>query len=412
MRVVAAAQDRPRQEFVVHASACLCLPHSSGLGQRSKSMEPETENPVTEVALAPFGVYLHVPYCRTICPYCDFVKRRIGGAVPDEFIDAVSREIAEFDGPGRADTVFFGGGTPSLVSPPNLERILDALGRRFALPDPEITVEANPDDITDELAAAWKSLGVNRVSLGVQSFSDETLRYLGRRHDAEKARRACETVATHFGNWSMDLIFGAHPAAAFESTLGECAAFAPRHVSAYGLTYEPGTPFGKRADEAIDEDAYLASFWQAAQRLPDLARYEISNFAQPGYECRHNLLYWHNHEYAGFGPAAYSFVNGVRARNVVDTDAYLGNPGEKCEALNLGIDEIRVETVIQHLRLARGLDKSAYAIRFDRDVRDDFGAALDDLLDRGLVVEDNTHIRPTAKGFELNNEIGLALVGG
>ncbi len=356
------------------------------------------------------GVYIHIPYCRTICPYCDFVKRRISGDVPDPFIAALCREIAEFSGPDRACSVFFGGGTPSLVQPESLETVLDALRRRFRLEAPEITLEANPDDITPDLVAAWRVLGVNRVSLGVQSFDDRVLRYLGRRHDAERARRACAVVAERFDNWSMDLIFGARPADAFEDTLRQCVALAPPHVSAYGLTYEPGTPFGRRADEAIDDEAYLCAFWTASERLEGYERYEISNFARPGYRCRHNLIYWRNEEYAGFGPGAYSFIDGVRARNRVGIDEYLAEPGAKEESLALTDFEIRVETVIQHLRLKDGLDKAAYRRRFGRDPRDDFAAELDRLLRQGFLEEDPQAFRPTPKGLELNNEIGLALV--
>jgi oxygen-independent coproporphyrinogen-3 oxidase len=358
------------------------------------------------------GIYVHIPYCRTLCPYCDFVKRRIPeGSVPEPFIDALCREIAAYEGPDEAGSIFFGGGTPSLLAPASLERVLEALGRRFRLREPEITLEANPDDLSPALADAWKALGVNRVSLGVQSFDDEALRYLGRRHDAERARRACEWVAERFANWSMDLIFGAHPAGSFEATLQAAADFAPPHVSAYGLTYEANTPFGKRSDEAVDEDTYLNLFWLAEERLKGLQRYEISNFARPGYECRHNLVYWHNEEYAGFGPAAYAFIGGVRARNVVALHEYLEQPGAKAEAITLSDEEIRLETVIQHLRLRDGLDRAYYRARFGRDLDDDFGAVLAELAGRGLVADDGNTLRPTRHGFELNNEIGLALVG-
>jgi oxygen-independent coproporphyrinogen-3 oxidase len=357
------------------------------------------------------GIYIHIPYCRTLCPYCDFVKRRLPeGNVPEPFVDALCREIAACEGFDEAQSVFFGGGTPSLVAPVSLARVFEALRRRFRLREPEITLEANPDDVTPALADAWKNAGVNRVSLGVQSFDEEALRYLGRRHDADGARRACEIVADRFENWSMDLIFGAHPATSFDATLREAARFNPPHVSAYGLTYEPGTPFGRRAEEAIDEDAYLRLFWLAAELLPGIERYEISNFARRGFECRHNLVYWHNEEYAGFGPAAYSFVGGARARNLVALHEYLERPGAKAESLRLAEEEVRLETVIQHLRLRDGLPKAYYAARFGRSVRDDFGAVLDDLAARGLLAETDTVIRPTPRGFELNNEIGLALV--
>ena len=210
----------------------------------------------------------------------------------------------------------------------------------------------------------------------------------------------------------MDLIYGAHPIGSWESTLAECASFKPAHVSAYSLTYEPGTPFGARTNEAVDEDASFGLYRTARAYLTGegYAHYEVSNFARSGCSCRHNLLYWRNEEYAGFGPGAYSFLSGVRSRNHVPLSAYLANPGEKVEALELTAREIRTETLIQHFRLTEGLAKDYYENRFKRSLREDYGVALDALIARGLLEEDANTIRPTMKGFELNNEIGLSLV--
>jgi oxygen-independent coproporphyrinogen-3 oxidase len=357
------------------------------------------------------GVYIHIPYCRTICPYCDFVKRPTKGAVPEEFIRALCNEIAAFEGPRDADSIFFGGGTPSLIEPQSLETVLTAVRTRFRVHEnAELTLEANPDDITDDLVRAWIELGVNRVSLGVQSFNEEALRYLGRRHDADGARRACEIVGSHFANWNIDLIFGVPPYSAWRATLEETARMGSAHVSAYGLTYEAGTPFGKRANEAVDEDLYLEQYAATTELLVGTARYEVSNYAKPGCESVHNLHYWHNEEYAGFGPGAYSFINGARARNHVKLEDYLDAPGGKSESLTLSDDEIRIETVIQHLRLREGLSRQSYLERFHRELDEDFGEPLRALSERGLLVDDGATIRPTAHGFELNNEIGLALV--
>ena len=359
------------------------------------------------------GVYIHIPYCRTLCPYCDFVRQSTPANTPTRFVDALCSEIDRYNGPQDADTVFFGGGTPSLLTPEHLRRILDSIRARFDLRDPEITLEANPDDVKEALADAWAQAGVTRVSLGVQSFDDRVLAYLGRRHDAHGARDACRVVADRFENWSIDLIFGAHPADAWEATLRECAAMSPPHVSAYGLTYEEGTPFGRRAHEALDEDASLACYRLAHDLLSaqGLRRYEISNHARPGHECRHNLYYWRNLQYAGFGPGAYSFLNSVRSRNVPEIPSYLPAPGRKAEELRLTDCEIRVETLIQHFRLAEGLMKQAYGERFGTTIEEDFGPRIEALIARGLLEEDDARIHPTPHGFELNNEIGLALVG-
>ncbi len=358
------------------------------------------------------GVYIHIPYCRRLCPYCDFVRQQVSGDPPEAFTDALCREIASFEGPREAGTLFIGGGTPSIMPPDALARIFKALERRFAFSDPvEATIEANPDDVAPELAQAWADLGINRVSLGVQSFSDAALSYLGRRHDAKAALRACETVAEHFANWSMDLIFGARPIEAWEETLDTCRALRPPHVSAYGLTFEEGTPFARRAHEAVDDETYLDLYRLAAAVLDAYERYEISNYAFPGYACRHNLIYWRNEEYVGFGPGAYSFIDGVRARNTPELEVYYDGPGRKTESLDLPQREVKTETLIQHFRLAAGIDKGYYRARFGSELQVDFGDRLAGLVDRGLLVETKDAFRPTDVGFELNNEIGLALVG-
>ncbi len=356
------------------------------------------------------GIYIHIPYCKTLCPYCDFVKVRTRDGAPDAFVNALCAEIAEFDGPDVAGSIFFGGGTPSQLSAAQLARVLDTLRERFTLDAPEITLEANPDDVTVDLARAWRAAGVNRVSLGVQSLDDRVLRYLGRRHDAASARRACAVVAETFDNWSFDLIFGAPPVDAWEATLSGAVAMDPPHVAAYGLTYEEGTPFERRAGEAVDDEVSLAMYRSLEGALGNYHHYEISNFAKPGRESKHNLIYWRNGEYAGFGTGAYSYLGGVRARNETNTDAYLRAPGTKCEALTLSDAEVRIETVIQYMRLRTGLPRAEYAARFGHDVREDFGPALDAMIARGLVTEDLDTFLPTREGFYLNNEIGLALV--
>lgn len=358
------------------------------------------------------GVYVHIPFCRTLCPYCDFVKRPLdAGQVPREFVDALCGEIAGYDGPHNADSVFIGGGTPSLLEPGDLARILDAIAKTFVLDRAEVTIEANPDDVTPSLVSDWQRAGINRVSLGVQSFDDRVLEYLGRRHGADGARKACDAVAAQFENWSLDLIFGAHPLDAWKGTLEECHRLAPPHFSAYGLTFESNTPFGKRANEAVDDEQFLQLCSDIKVRLPEYRRYEISNYAKSNYECRHNLHYWHNDGYAGFGPGAYSYLDGTRARNDSNLDRYLAAPGTKREAFALSPDEQRVETIIQYLRLESGLPKADYAKRFGDSPETHFGKRIQELVDRGLVIADENVLRPTEKGFELNNEIGLALVG-
>jgi oxygen-independent coproporphyrinogen-3 oxidase len=367
---------------------------------------------VAPPAQAALGVYLHIPFCKTLCPYCDFVKVRDRNGVPEEFVDALLREIRAYNGPREARSVFFGGGTPSRLTGRQLARINDALREAFDfVPGSEWSLEANPDDISPDALTAMAEAGINRLSLGVQSFDDRVLRYLGRRHDAASALRAGEEIARHFDNWSLDLMFGAPPLEAWPDTLRTAVSLRAPHMSAYGLTYEEGTPFAKRARDATPDDVMLRMYQQLEEALGEYDHYEISNFAMPGRQAQHNLVYWHNLPYAGFGTGAYSYIGGIRARNATSLEVYLRTPGQKEEALHIAPHEEKLETLIQHLRLREGLPRARYAARFGEDVEAAFGPALERCASRGLVTISPEWIRPTAEGFYLNNEIGLELVG-
>lgn len=368
-------------------------------------------------SLREIGVYIHIPFCRRVCPYCDFVRTQIVGGVPDEFLSALEEQVRNCPVQAKVKTMYFGGGTPSLLSPDQLYQILEIIDSRFLRPsgitlaDLEITLEANPDDVSKELVAAWQQMGINRISLGVQSFSDAVLQYLGRRHDAETALLACECVAASFPTWNIDLIYGAHPVSEWEPSLQLCKALKPPHISVYGLTYEESTPFGQRKSEEIDDDLSLQLYRFTREKLADTYQhYEISNFALTGHECRHNLIYWQNEEYLGFGPGAYSFVNEVRSRNTSSFPEYVQFPLKKEEEIFLTDREVRIETLIQHFRLKRGLSQEYYFRRFGTKLIDDFGEKLEILTRRGLLREEGDYIKPTEIGFELNNEIGLVLV--
>lgn len=357
------------------------------------------------------GVYVHVPFCKTLCPYCDFVKVRDRNGVPDAFVDALCSEIQRFDGPREFQSVFFGGGTPSRFSAAQLLRVNDTLRECLSLsPDAEWTLEANPDDLSADALAGIKDAGINRLSMGVQSFDDRVLKYLGRRHNAASALAACDLVMQYFENWSLDLMFGAPPLEAWAETLRTAVSLDPPHVSAYGLTYEEGTPFEKRASSATPDDVMLAMYQELEQALDAFDHYEISNFAREGRQARHNLVYWRNLPYAGFGTGAYSYIGGVRARNHTSLEDYLRDPGGKEEALSISPREEKVETLIQHLRLRAGLPRDRYLARFGNAVEDDFGTELQQLEARGLIEYRNEVIKPTRDGYYLNNEIGLALV--
>ena len=275
-----------------------------------------------------FGVYLHVPFCLSKCPYCDFCSFP-GSSEEDRerYVTAVLREIQERDFPRRSATsVFFGGGTPSLLSLNQFDRLISALSGRYSVaPDAEMTFEMNPATADREKLRSLRALGFNRVSIGCQSTSDEELAALGRAHTAEGFFRAYEdALAAGFRNINIDLMYGIprQTAESFAKTLNTVVSLSPTHISAYGLIVEEGTPFyDRRASLGLPGDDAEADLYDLAFRtLADagFSHYEISNYARPGYECRHNLLYWRQGEYAAYGLSASSHIGGVRETNTRD----------------------------------------------------------------------------------------------
>jgi oxygen-independent coproporphyrinogen-3 oxidase len=359
----------------------------------------------------PIGIYVHIPFCRVVCPYCDFVKKRTNGSVPDEFVDALCTEIEAFDGPSEAQSIFLGGGTPSLMTPKSMERLFDLLHKKFSFVDePEFGIEVNPDDVTPDLIDTWKRIGINRVSLGVQSFNDEVLKFLGRCHNSYTARMAAHEIAEHFPNWGMDLIFGGKPSDVWESTLEEAIQFEAPHMSTYGLTYETNTPFWNQRHTAIDDDDSLGQYRLAMDTFTGYVHYEVSNFAKEGFESSHNRIYWRNGEYAAFGPGAVSYLGNRRAKNTSVIHQYIEAPQVKEEVFDLSEEETKLETCIQYFRTRSGLPKTEYAARFGCSMDEDFGPALAKLKKRGLLDETESAWHPTRLGYELNNEIGLTLL--
>ena len=360
----------------------------------------------------PIGIYIHIPYCRVLCPYCDFVKKRTSGDVPDEFVEALCSEIKAYAGPTHVASVFFGGGTPSLINPSGMAQIFETLRTTFEFDDPEITIEVNPDDVSVEQLAVWRDVGVNRLSLGVQSFDDAVLKFLGRNHDSQKAHEACRLIADAYGNWSLDLIFGAKPIDSWEASVQTTLGYAPQHISSYGLTYEESTPFWKQRHHAVDDDIALEQYRRTHELLSDYHHYEVSNFARPGFESVHNKIYWRNEEYVGFGPGAVSYLDTMRISNPRTISGYLKSPGAHRDEDSVNPLSIQLETLIQHFRTSEGISETYYRDRFGSALDDDFSSALDELMHRNLIEQDEQSgsYRPTLKGYELNNEIGLALI--
>jgi oxygen-independent coproporphyrinogen-3 oxidase len=384
------------------------------------------------------SLYVHAPFCRAKCRYCAFYSQPAGPQGPAahvlaRYFDALEAEMdgnAQAHGRVAAPTLFFGGGTPSLLGAEGLARIMGALRQRFGLaPDAEITLEANPDSASPELLRAATGLGVNRLSLGVQSLDDASLKALGRVHDARQARLAFDRArAAGFENIGLDLIFGlpGQGVEAWLNTLRQALAFAPEHVSCYGLTVEPGTPLASDAAAlaaCADEDGQAEMFLRGAELLEaaGFAHYEISNFARPGRRCRHNLACWRGEHVLGFGPAAVSTMKAqdsgpdgaVRWANPADLTAWAelvrsGRTGQ-ANRETLGPEVRAREALMLALRTAEGLDLCAYAARTGQDLRATRAELLGQLERAGLIARPDDRLRLTRAGMLVSNSVIRAL---
>jgi oxygen-independent coproporphyrinogen-3 oxidase len=294
------------------------------------------------------GVYVHVPFCRKRCPYCAFVLIESDGSLDGPFVDKICREIRA--AAPRARTLYFGGGTPSLLGAEPIRRMIEAVG---GAPE-EVTVECNPDGMRLE---GLREAGVTRLTLGIQALDDALLRFLGREHDAEGARRAYRDASRTFENICVDLIFGV-PGQTLEGwrrTLEELRSWRPAHVSLYGLSYEKGTPF-ERIRERQPESAERAMYEAAMDALSDYHHYEISNWALPGFESRHNRAYWEGRPYLGFGPGAHSFAPPERCWNVANVREYLERDDVVAGRETLSAEQLRIERLLLGLRQDLGVE--------------------------------------------------------
>jgi oxygen-independent coproporphyrinogen-3 oxidase len=352
-----------------------------------------------------FGVYVHIPFCARRCDYCAFATWTDRASLMPAYAEAVVAELdaAVADGMPAATSVFFGGGTPSLLDDARLMSILDAVPRTD---DAEVTVECNPDTVTLDKLRHYRDAGVNRLSLGVQSMVPHVLRSLGRTHNPDNVRRAVDAArAAGFERFNLDLIYGAagESLADWETTLVDALALDPGHISAYGLTVEPGTPLAADVDRHPDDDDQADKYLLADTMLGDagLAWYEISNFAKPGEECRHNLLYWAQGDYRGVGCAAHSHHRGRRWWNLRTPERYIAaitdghSPEAGAEVLD--DDQRRLEGLQLRLRRRDGVPRDALA-----DALDDPGVA-------SLVDADDATARLTLPGRLLANEVALRL---
>ncbi len=372
--------------------------------------------------MTPLGLYVHVPFCAAICHYCNFNRDLMDPALARRYVDAVVREISDAGsrmGGAPADTVFFGGGTPSMLDPPEIARIVDACRTAFAVsPHAEITLEANPESAERARLEGYRRAGVNRLSLGVQSFRDEELRRLGRLHDATRARGALAGAReAGFENISLDLMMWL-PGQSVEQWLESVDALVgegPEHASVYILELYANAPLREvmaRAgwSEAPDDDA-AEMYERAMERLERAGylQYEISNVARPGFTCAHNLKYWRDGEWVGFGPGAHSTVARTRWKNVSGIADYLSRIEDGRSTLAdprvLSPSEACQEALITGLRLAAGVDEGALLAKFGLDLWARYGDHLQPYLEEGLLARESGRVRLTRRGMLVANDI-------
>ena len=381
-----------------------------------------------------FGVYIHFPYCLSKCPYCDFASRAEKVIPQERYTDAVLRELRErapeFAG-RRAVSIYFGGGTPSLWDPSGVDAVLREVRSRFdVVPTAEITLEANPGTTDEGRFAAFRAAGVNRLSIGVQSFAGAQLVALGRQHSSDDAVRAYRTArAAGFENVSLDLIHGGEGQTEEGAARDAAAAVAlgPEHVSCYALTLTglaeevPMAKAVRRGELKLPDDEAQAAMGDAVRvelRRAGYARYEISNYARPGYEAVHNSLYWRGLEYAAAGCGACGFrrlsggpVVARRWMNDRSPERYLERVEEaglgEAQSEELGAEEHLRERLFTGLRLAAGLDLAALEDDLRLPVRSRFASQIDRLRREGLAELDDSTLRLTEAGLDLHSEVAL-----
>ena len=376
----------------------------------------------------PIGLYLHIPFCKSKCNYCDFCSYAgVKDDLADRYVEAVGRELLSYKRSEKIkiDTVFLGGGTPSLLSARQLENLLGKAHEALSVcENSEITVEVNPATVTEEKLTAYKSLGINRISIGMQSIFQNELKKLGRMHTKEDFLTCYNNVRkAGIDNVSFDIMYGIpeQTKESFLKTLKYAVGLSPEHLSVYSLIVEPGTPFYDMQSSLCipDEDAVCDMYYSATEILSASGynHYEISNYALPGFECRHNLKYWGAEEYIGAGLSAYSYFNGRRYGNFGDkamlsdlSDYVMGERERIAYDENVTDDEKIKEYIMLRLRLSSGIVFEDYKSLFTQDFRAGREKNIQGLLKAGLAISDEEHFALTEKGFFVSNSIISELI--
>jgi len=349
---------------------------------------------------AMLGLYIHIPFCESKCRYCAFYSEVVCGGDTGGIVSAIIREISRYD-ISAVNTVYIGGGSPSSIQREELFSIVDFVSANCSAIE-EFSVEVNPGQVDGKFLKGLFDRGVNRLSIGAQSFDDGELEFLGRRHDSAAIEKAFELGrAAGFGNISIDLIFAIAGSTidTFGRSLDRAISLGSEHVSAYSLSIEPSTAFGRAQAKGelakVDEDTDRAMYEMAIDRLggAGIERYEISNFARSGFECAHNLGCWANDPYIGVGPAAGSYYDGVRFSNVADIAAYVdgicGGENVIAESHRPDAKEVGCETAVVNLRRRKGIVLDEYKLRTGLDLFEIFGDVVERFVKNDMLVHDD-----------------------
>lgn len=365
-------------------------------------------------------LYIHIPFCARKCNYCDFNSYGNMLFLQDDYIDAVIREINSLE-KCDIDTIYFGGGTPSFIKTENIAKIMNAVKSHFNVyENAEITLEANPATLSIEKLLSYKKSGINRISLGAQSFIDDELRILGRLHDANDIKETYELVRKcGFDNVSLDLMFGipSQSMESFEKSIEEVISLNPEHISCYGLKVEEGTPFYEDFENGkytyTDDKTYSDMYEFLSNKLVKYGynHYEISNFAKEGYQSRHNTAYWKCEEYYGVGSGASSYIDSVRYTNEYDIHRYIEDFSRKVESDTLNKNDKMSEFVILGLRLLQdGIDTDEFKNRFGKDIYDVFGDALNKHITNEFIEKRGYKLVLTEKAYCVSNAVMIDFI--
>ncbi|MGR3174930.1 MAG: radical SAM family heme chaperone HemW [Candidatus Scalindua sp.] len=370
------------------------------------------------------SLYIHIPFCISKCIYCDFNSIVMKSQIVDEYLNAIENELQAINGKYSFTTVYIGGGTPTVLSEIQLIKLLNIISKHVDVFNlNEYTIEVNPGTLTEEKILALKNSYISRISIGIQSFNDKYLKFLGRIHTAKEAKDIFSNLREKgFENINIDLIYGysSQHLNEWKTDLRECFKLSPEHISAYCLTYESGTPLVEMMDSGklnkLSEEEELDMYEHTNDFLGNNGynHYEISNFAKQGKECQHNTVYWENREYIGIGAGAFSYINGERYCSIKNVKEYISAVRSKknliCFSEKLLQEKRASEILIMALRMTSGISKNEFFDRSGYNLTELFGTQLSILTQAGLINFDDERIKLTRRGLSVADSVMMEFV--